>query len=80
MKSMLQMGFIDTGKTYIDALNGEVCAVLTINAATWLRNTYNRPTPFNRYLLDFDEWSIVQPNLHASTQLTVNEQLSSMSA
>lgn len=58
LKSMKQMGFRETGDTYVDSMNGLVCVILTIDTKTWLRNIYNEQNKFNRYLLDVGDWSV----------------------
>lgn len=52
LKSMKQMGFQDTGETYIDSMNGLVCIILTIETKNWLRNIYCQKSKFYRHLLD----------------------------
>lgn len=59
LKSMKQMGFTETGETYIDSMNGLTCVILTIETKAWLRSVYNNQNQFNRYLLDIGEWSVV---------------------
>lgn len=58
LKSMKQMGFTETGDTYVDSMNGLICVILTIDTKAWLRNIYNNQNNFNRYLLDIGEWSV----------------------
>ncbi|GEO86473.1 MULTISPECIES: GNAT family N-acyltransferase [Alphaproteobacteria] len=70
LKSMKQMGFIETGDTYVDSMNGLVCVILTIDTKTWLRNIYTNQNNFNRYLLDIGEWSVIQSDTMNAIGLT----------
>ncbi len=54
LKSLKSMGFRDTGKTYVDSMNGLVCVILTMETRRWLRNIFGDPTPFSRYLIEPD--------------------------
>ncbi|GLH80066.1 MULTISPECIES: hypothetical protein [unclassified Bradyrhizobium] len=57
LKSMKQMGFRETGDTYVDSMNGLVCVILTIDTKAWLQKIYTNQNPFNQYLLDMNDWS-----------------------
>jgi hypothetical protein len=59
LKSMKQMGFVETGDTYVDSMNSLVCVVLAIETKAWLQNLYANRSPFNRYILDMGDWSVL---------------------